>query len=495
MLALTALTSSPGLGQPGTTAGVQLYPHAPTSVSKPNVECDLAMCAALLKAINGAQRQIDFAIYGLRGQDEVLAALVRAQARGVKVRGVVDADVKGLNYYSDTVRLLKALPQVRTDQAADLRTQAKQRPSQGSSRCTRPEDRDGPLSCYSATVGGVKYELAQASEEPIDFEGDIMHDKFFVIDGKTVWTGSANISDSDVGGYNANVAALLGVPELAAAYSREFEQMYAGKFHREKKPSVSPAVRLPGGGTAQVYFSPQDGAMREVVRLLKAARRTVNVTIFYLTNKDVATALLEARQRGVKVRVILDATAARNEYTKHELLRSAGAQVKVENWGGKMHAKAASVDGQHLIFGSMNWTSAGDLRNDENTLILRDVPAHVRTYDAAFEVMWRGIPDQWLAANPRPEGLESGMACRDGIDNDYDSKPDSQDPDCRTSTPQAGRAAPTGSGCPAGFPVKGNASSMIFHVPGGAFYAKTRPEDCFRTPEDARQAGYRPSGR
>ena len=34
---------------------------------------------------------------------------------------------------------------------------------------------------------------------------------------------------------------------------------------------------------------------------------------------------------------------------------------------------------------------------------------------------------------------------------------------------------------------------MIFHVPGGGFYARTRPEDCFRTPADAQQAGYRPS--
>ena len=44
------------------------------------------MCVALLRAIDGASTSIDFAIYGLRGQDEVLAALVRAQARGVMVR-------------------------------------------------------------------------------------------------------------------------------------------------------------------------------------------------------------------------------------------------------------------------------------------------------------------------------------------------------------------------------------------------------------------------
>ena len=451
------------------------------------------MCVALLRAIDGASTSIDFAIYGLRGQDEVLAALVRAQARGVMVKGVVDADIQGRNYYADTPRLLKALANVRTDQAADRRSLAAQRPSSTRPRCARPADREGPLSCFSATVGGVKYELAQASEDPIEFEGDIMHHKFFVIDRQAVWTGSANVSDSDVGGYNANVAVLITHPDVAAAYSQEFEQMYQGRFHREKKASIARKIALPGGGTAQVLFSPQDGAMKEVVRTLQSARRTINVSVFYLTNKDVATALLEARQRGVKVRVILDATAAHNEYTKHELLRSAGAQVKVEHWGGKMHAKAASVDGQHLILGSMNWTAAGDLRNDENTLILRDVPVHVRSYDAAFDVMWRSIPDAWLKANPRPEGTESGLACQDGIDNDYDGQADSKDADCRKQAAPTGRAAPRGMACPPEFPVKGNAGSMIFHVPGGGFYARTRPEDCFRSPADAQQAGYRPS--
>ncbi|MDV6373405.1 phospholipase D-like domain-containing protein [Deinococcus arenicola] len=463
-----------GLVQAGPAPTLQLFPHAPSATNRPNPRCDQPMCVALLRAIDGASTSIDFAIYGLRGQDEVLAALVRAQARGVMVKGVVDADIQGRNYYADTPRLLKALANVRTDQATDRRSLAAQRPSSTRPRCARPADREGPLSCFSATVGGVKYELAQASEDPIEFEGDIMHDKFFVIDRQAVWTGSANVSDSDVGGYNANVAVLITQPDVAAAYSQEFEQLYQGRFHREKKAGVARQIALPGGGTAQVLFSPQDGAMKEVVQTLKAARRNINISVFYLTSKDVATALLEARQRGVKVRLILDATAAQNEYTKHELLRSAGAQVKVENWGGKMHAKAASVDGRHLILGSMNWTAAGDLRNDENTLILRDVPVHVRTYDAAFDVMWRSIPDAWLKANPRPEGTESGRACQDGIDNDYDGQADSKDADCRSQPAPTSRAAPRGLDCPPGFPVKGNAGSMIFHVPGGGFYNKTR---------------------
>lgn len=61
--------------------------------------------------------------------------------------------------------------------------------------------------------------------------------------------------------------------------------------------------------------------------------------------------------------------------------------------------------------------------------------------------------------------------------------------------PASGRAAPQGGTCPAGYPIKGNRSSMIYHVPGGAYYARTVPEDCFATAADAQAAGYRASKR
>ncbi|MGM7678199.1 cell wall-binding repeat-containing protein [Microbacterium sp. A94] len=49
--------------------------------------------------------------------------------------------------------------------------------------------------------------------------------------------------------------------------------------------------------------------------------------------------------------------------------------------------------------------------------------------------------------------------------------------------------------CPDWARIKGNASSMIYHVPGGAFYEKTNPEECFATEAAAQRAGYRKSKR
>jgi endonuclease YncB( thermonuclease family) len=47
--------------------------------------------------------------------------------------------------------------------------------------------------------------------------------------------------------------------------------------------------------------------------------------------------------------------------------------------------------------------------------------------------------------------------------------------------------------CPASAPIKGNESSMIYHMPGQAYYAVTTPEYCFKTQAAARWYGFRPA--
>jgi hypothetical protein len=63
----------------------------------------------------------------------------------------------------------------------------------------------------------------------------------------------------------------------------------------------------------------------------------------------------------------------------------------------------------------------------------------------------------------------------------------------------AGRASPNRSGdrrfCPGSHPIKGNRTSMIYHLPGDEFYDQTQPEDCFAAPSYAEAAGYRWSQR
>ena len=60
------------------------------------------------------------------------------------------------------------------------------------------------------------------------------------------------------------------------------------------------------------------------------------------------------------------------------------------------------------------------------------------------------------------------------------------------STEQVWRACDDGT-CPEGFPIKAKDSSGIFHVPGGRFYERTKPDRCYPDASSAAADGYRQS--
>jgi phosphatidylserine/phosphatidylglycerophosphate/cardiolipin synthase-like enzyme len=82
----------------------------------------------------------------------------------------------------------------------------------------------------------------------------------------------------------------------------------------------------------------------------------------------------------------------------------------------------------------MNWTSAGEYENDENTIIIRS-PELAAQYTEYFERIWASIPERWLTANPDPESRDSTSACTDGSDNDFDELADDDDPGCGPNPP------------------------------------------------------------
>ncbi|MFN8591717.1 MAG: hypothetical protein U0031_09690 [Thermomicrobiales bacterium] len=59
--------------------------------------------------------------------------------------------------------------------------------------------------------------------------------------------------------------------------------------------------------------------------------------------------------------------------------------------------------------------------------------------------------------------------------------------------PQGAVAGDGTANCPEAYPIKGNASSHIYHEPGQSSYAVTIPEFCFASAAEAEAAGYRPS--
>ncbi len=373
--------------------------HAPAPGDLPQARCVPTICVALKNIIDEATHSIDFAMYGMHRQPQLLSALLGAQRRGVRVRGIVDRQLNGKYYYRDTPMWKRALHNVRddyqTDQRQDKRFKTKP-------RWQRP---------------------------PFKFNGNLMHNKFFVVDRRWVWTGSANVSPTGVGGYNTNIVALIDAPPLAQQYTNEFEQMYiADRYHGEKRQLPNPPVWT-DHGTIKVYFSPQTRpAQSAVIPILRNAQEGIDIMMFFLTHKKIARVLAHKQRAKVPVRVILDAVGAANSYSQHHYLRQQGVKVKVENWGGKMHAKSAIIDGDTLIVGSMNWSRSGSDYNDENTLVIHRAPTLARQARHFFNRLWKSIPQG--SEDISAEAFASGTACSDNIDNDFDRQIDDDDEDC-----------------------------------------------------------------
>ncbi|MDB9985560.1 phospholipase D-like domain-containing protein [Pelagibacterales bacterium] len=405
---------------------LKIITNTPIDKIGPSSECNEDICYSLLELIDNSNSSIEFAIYGVRGQPKILDALKSAKDRGVEIRGVLDKDVNNKSYYRDTPKLEKIFKEkIRDDFNYDLETKKilSQKKYSENNKCQRPKDTNGPLQCFE----GKGY----ASKNPFPFKGDIMHNKFFIIDDQYVWTGSANISDTGIGGYNANNVVVLDSKFFAKYYLEEFEQLYSGKFHRRKAVARHKDIsKKIDSANISLVFSPKGYAMEKIFPIIKDAKQSIDIPIFFLTHNAVSKELVKAHNRGVAVRVIIDATGASNGYSKHQYLRDNGIKVKVENWGGKMHMKTAIIDQMHIIIGSMNWTKNGVTKNDENTLIIKNAPAKALQLSKFFNEMWLSIPDKWLDEDTKAESQDSINSCTDKIDNDFDKLIDNKDIKC-----------------------------------------------------------------
>jgi phosphatidylserine/phosphatidylglycerophosphate/cardiolipin synthase-like enzyme len=146
-----------------------------------------------------------------------------------------------------------------------------------------------------------------------------------------------------------------------------------------------PTRGLAARGTVRgVFFSlgttpsrdPQLDCAKAIIDLFRAARKTVHVAIFTLTERRIVDAMIAAHKRGVAVALVVDAHQSEspdNPVQKQmvEKLQRAGVAVHLAvKQPALMHNKAAIFDGRTVCTGSFNWTNAAEKKNDENLLLV-----------------------------------------------------------------------------------------------------------------------------
>jgi phosphatidylserine/phosphatidylglycerophosphate/cardiolipin synthase-like enzyme len=330
----------------------------------------------VVQQFDEAEVSLDLCIYGLSKQN-IIDAAIRAHKRGVKVRVVGDA--RHLQY-------------------------------------------KGPG--YSAFA---EHQIPMQ----VGNQFHIMHNKFFIVDGRFVFVGTGNITTTGFGRNNNNWLYIDSVP-VAQDFLAEFNQMFSGKFSSAKDEIDNGEKYQVGDTVVEVYFSPQEDTMGVILEELELVDTSIHFQIFAFTKDQVGSAFITKHREFMrknnaaaaageipadwqdqppvdwpkKVVGILDRSQLHGNGQYHEgyRLTAFGVPMRLEGnensrlpgdyqaGGGRLHTKTMILDAgtpnARVITGSFNWSSSATISNDEVLLVLRGERI-TEAYMDVYREMWK----------------------------------------------------------------------------------------------------------
>ncbi|MFA5975790.1 MAG: phospholipase D-like domain-containing protein [Elusimicrobiota bacterium] len=135
------------------------------------------------------------------------------------------------------------------------------------------------------------------------------------------------------------------------------------------------------------YFSSEDDLQSRIVKTLDRCQTSLEIALYEFSSPRLTQAVERAAERGVFVRVLLDATPSRTS-VKNNRFPNLEVRYLQGRRAGAMHHKFAVLDNQELMTGSFNWTRAAQYMNHEN-IIFEDDGGIVLAYSRQFEDLWR----------------------------------------------------------------------------------------------------------
>jgi phosphatidylserine/phosphatidylglycerophosphate/cardiolipin synthase-like enzyme len=326
------------------------------------------IATVLVAFLDGAERTLDLALYDIRLHDPVAAtvrgAFERARERGVRVR---------LAYNVDHAKRIPVPPPPQTEPSL-IET----------------------LPCETAAIPGVP---------------DLMHHKFVIRDGASVWSGSTNWTD-DSWTREENVLVQIRSDQVAQRFAQDFEQLWQTR-------DVSKTGKVPtnpvdvGGIRVRTWFSPKRGERlaTRIARKIGDAERRIRIASPVITSGPILGTLAEVVADGeVDVAGVVDQTQINevlsqwdengNAAWKEPALRAALTRAP---FSGKrstpyapdavhdyMHAKVTVCD-DTVFVGSFNLSHSGE-QNAENVLELEDAELAERLATFVDEIRARYEP-------------------------------------------------------------------------------------------------------
>ena len=314
-----------------------------------------AMGDKLVEAIDATQGNLDIVILELKFR-KFADALIRAKARGVKIRVILD--------------------------------ERRMYPTPG--KGTRSQDIQAIIDA-GLEIRTIRGKLPYG----------MMHNKVSIHDDKLMLAGSFNWTHA-ADTWNYENAVFLDDAHTIRGFqdyykwiwdqSRAFDPQQSGPNEDgpynglPPKDTVLP-VRFHGMKLPAYAFSPSDEPQNWIIKVLEKAGKSLDLAMFSFTSVEIQQAIAAARARGVRVRIVFDKRNALEMREQRWFIEN-GFDVVVSMGRNKergvLHNKFAVIDGELVQTGSYNWTQNARHNNFENIVFLDDAVS-AEQYTAYFE--------------------------------------------------------------------------------------------------------------
>jgi phosphatidylserine/phosphatidylglycerophosphate/cardiolipin synthase-like enzyme len=215
------------------------------------------IAALLADFLSGAKTRLHLAIYDFRVSDAIAAPVIKAlrdrAAAGVEVRIAYDSGGK------------------------------QRAPAAGGDPAT-----PGTSTFVKKLGDGIQFKPITGGDPHMP---RLMHHKYIVRDGQTVWTGSTNWTD-DSWTLEENNIIRIDSPELCSYYEKDFAELWARGDIGNTGANDTGTVRLPSGDV-EVAFAPGEGPAidHEIALRIGRARRRIKICSMLINSGAILGAL------------------------------------------------------------------------------------------------------------------------------------------------------------------------------------------------------------
>ncbi|MFO0947947.1 MAG: phospholipase D-like domain-containing protein [Planctomycetota bacterium] len=249
---------------------------------------------------------------------------------------------------------------------------------------------------------GPKSFRAEGIEVVGDNRSARMHNKFMVVDKQAVWTGSCNFA-MRCAYRNNNNAVLIASPELAENFAEKFRWFWELKKFGGRPSSRAriphAAVKLSDGTVVDSYFAVHDQVHQEILELVRKSQHSIRFLAFRFTNDELAQALLERAEEGVKVQGVLD-SRQNAELSEFDRLRThRNVEVLLDGNKHDMHHTIMILDDEIVVAGSMDFEAGSGEQNDENVVVFHSGKLAER-YNDEFSRIYRSAITSLAGKHP-----------------------------------------------------------------------------------------------